>query len=88
MKEYKKVRSSVMPQSIEITDKAVYLAKNVLPYEEDLGGRIVSGFQYDCIEYSKDEYLIKLTQDNANLREQLLDTQLALVELYEGSEEK
>ena len=84
MKEYKNVRSSARPQDIEITNSAVYLAKNIAPYEEDLDGRVVKGFQYDCLEYTKDEYLIKLTQENANLREQIIDTQLALVELYEG----
>jgi len=34
MKEYKKVRSSARPQEIEITNNAVYLAKNIAPYEE------------------------------------------------------
>jgi hypothetical protein len=84
MKEYKNVRSSARPQDIEITNNAVYLAKNIAPYEEDFDGRVVKGFQYDCFEYTKDEYLIKLTQENANLHEQIIDTQLALVELYEG----
>ena len=58
MKEYQNVRSSARPQDIEITNNAVYLAKNIAPYEEDLGGRVVNGFEYDCIEYTKDEYLI------------------------------
>jgi len=40
----------------------------------------MSGYSYEYIRYSKDEYIIKLHED-------ILDTQLALVELYEGGEE-
>ena len=84
MKEYKKIHSSARPKDIEITANAVYIVSNVTPYEEDFDGRVVTGYEYDCIEYTKDEYLVKLAEENADLRQQIIDTQLALVEIYEG----
>jgi hypothetical protein len=58
MTDYGKVRSFTRPQDIEITDDAVYLAKNITPYEEEKDGRTIKGYEYDYIGYSKDEYTI------------------------------
>ena len=86
MKEYKKVHSSVRPNNIEITANAVYVATNITPYEEEYDGKTITGFEYDCTTYDKDEYLIKLGQENEQLKQEILDTQMALVELYEGGD--
>lgn len=82
-----KVRSSVRPQDIEITSTYVLVSSNVTPYREEVDGRVREGFEYECEQYSKDEYLIKLAHENAQLKQDILDTQLALVELYEAGEE-
>ena len=84
MREYKKIHSSARPQDIEITSNAVYIAKNITPYEEIIDGRTVTGYEYDCEDYTKDEYLVKLARENEELRRDLVDTQLALYELYVG----
>ena len=86
MKVYTGLRSSTRPNKMEMTPNAIYIADNVTPYEEVLDGITSSGFIYDWTEYSKDEYLIKLGQENVDLKQELLDTQLALVELYERGE--
>ena len=79
MKEYKKVRSSARPQEIEITNNAVYLAKNIAPYEEQLeGGRVVEGFEYDCLEYTKDEYLVYQNEQLAELQQELQAAKILL----------
>ena len=58
-----KVRSSVRPQEIEITPACVLIASNITPYEEEtIDGRIVSGFEYDCDQYTKDEYILLMAQ--------------------------
>lgn len=69
--------STSMPKEIEITADAVFLAINIHPYEKEIEERTVSGYAYECIKYTKDEYIAKLHQD-------ILDTQLAITELYEG----
>lgn len=86
MKTYTGLRSSTRPNKMEMTGNAVYIASNIAPYEEVLDGKTSFGFIYDWTEYSKDEYLIKLGQENMDLKQELLDTQLALVELYERGE--
>ena len=86
MNNYGKVYSSTQPQEIEITNNAVFLASNVKPYTKNIDDHIQEGYEYDYVEYTKDEYLLKLTNDNKELQQSILDTQLALVELYEGGE--
>ena len=81
-----KVRSSVRPEDITITANSVLVASNITPYEEVIYDKVQSGFEYDCTEYTKDEYLIKLARENAQLKQDILDTQMALVELYEGGD--
>jgi hypothetical protein len=53
-----KVRSLVQPKEIEITPNYVLVASNVTPFEEEVDGRVSSGYEYDCQQYTKDEYLI------------------------------
>lgn len=81
-----KVRSSIRPQEIEITGNSVLVASNITPYEEEYDGHTISGYEYDCDEYSKDAYLIKLARENQQLKQEVIDTQLALVELYEAGD--
>ena len=81
--------SAVKPQPIEITNTAVFIASNVKPYSEDIDGRHIEGYKYNCISYTKDEYILLLANKNAQLEQDILDTQLALCDLYEsiGGEE-
>jgi len=53
-----KVRSKIMPNEIEITDKYVLIASNITAYEEEVDGHVMSGYEYDCTQYTKDEYLV------------------------------
>lgn len=47
----------------------------------DAEGNMV--WQYHEIQYDKDEYIHLMSEKNASLEQQLSDTQLALVEVYE-----
>ena len=67
MKTYGKVHSSVRPSDIEITETSVFVANNITPYSEQIDGYTYSGFEYDCTEYSKDEYLFSQTSKIAQL---------------------
>lgn len=51
-----------------------------LPPDEDGNDR---GFGYHEIQYDKDEYIKIIGETNASVEQQLTDTQLALVEVYE-----
>lgn len=83
MKDYGLIYSTVRPQAIEITNSLVFIATDIEEYQKTVDGRLEHGYQYNYVSYDKDEYIKKLDADNKELKEQVLETQEALVELYE-----
>lgn len=77
-------RGPVRPNEIEMTASAVFIASNITPYTKDYDGKTEEGFEYEYVGYTKDEYIFKLACDNKKLQQDLVDTQLALCELYEA----
>lgn len=74
-----KVRSSIRPQEIEITPTYVLVASNITPYEEQtVDGRTVSGFEYDCTQYTKDEYLLHQIDEINSLAQELQAAKILL----------
>jgi len=84
MKDFGKVRSTVSPEPLIVDEKSVWINSNIKPVEETVGEETFNGFEYDMIQYEKDEYIKIMSEKNSSLESQLTDTQLALVELYEG----
>lgn len=76
--------SSVEPKSIEIIGSNVFVANNIQPYEEELDGRFLKGYKYNCVSYTKDEYILLIANKNLQLEQDLIDTQVALCDLYEA----
>ncbi len=73
-----KVRSSTRPQEIEFTATTVRVASNITPYEETVFDKTIIGFEYDCTEYSKDEYLSLQAQKIASLEQELQAAKILL----------
>lgn len=71
MKVYEHLHSVTRPQDVEITAHAVFVASDITPYEEQLDGRTMSGYVYNCTEYTKDEYLLLQSTHIAALQEEL-----------------
>jgi hypothetical protein len=84
MIEHGKVRSTVQPEPLVIDQSNVWVNSNIVPVEEVVGEQTFSGFEYDMIQYEKDEYIRMMAEQNKALETQMTDTQLALVEIYEG----
>lgn len=78
MKVYNKVHSIARPLDIEITANAVYVASNITPYEEEIDGRIISGYEYTCTDYTKDEYLIHQNEKITSLEDELKAAKILL----------
>ena len=53
-----KVRSAVRPQEVEFTPTSVLVASDIAQYEEEVDGHTLTGYEYNCTEYTKDEYLL------------------------------
>ena len=84
MINYGRVISDYEPQEIEITQTAVFVAKDIVPYEISIDEYTISGYEYTYIEYSINEYILLLSQHNDGLQEELLDTQVALCDIWEA----
>ena len=52
--------------------------------EENVGEGTFTGFEFNIVQYDKDEYIKTMAEKNSTIETQLTNTQLALVELYEG----
>ena len=84
MKDYGKQCGSVSPKLLEITATSVFLASNITKQLRESDGHSYEVYEYNLVEYTKDEYIAKLSEDNAELQQQVLDTQLALCDIYEN----
>lgn len=78
MKDYGVVYGSIEPQTIEITPTSVLIASNIEPYEQEVDGHTISGYKYNYIEYSKDEYLLQQTNNINALQEELAAAKVLL----------
>jgi len=80
MVNYEKVRSTVRPKELVVDEFSVWVNKNITEVNENE----FIGFEYDTVQYEKDEYIMLMAEKNDSLEQQITDAQLALVELYEG----
>ena len=76
MIDYGRQRSTVKPEPMILDEHSVWIHSNIEEVEETVGEEVFSGYEFDMVQYTKDEYISKLN-------DQLTDTQLALVEVYE-----
>jgi hypothetical protein len=67
-------------QALEINVDTVYIRVNIVAIDEP----DFKGWQYDEVQYGKDEYIKLIGEKNQALEVQLTETQLAITEIYEG----
>lgn len=84
MVDYGKVRSTIKPESVVIDDYSVWENTNIEAVSENVGTETeFNGFEYNMVQYDKNEYILKQARANAELSDQLTETQLALCDVYE-----
>ena len=66
-----------------VNKNTVYIRSDFQKIEPTSTDEAQELYSYDEIQYTKDEYITLLSQENENLKQQILDTQLALCEVYE-----
>lgn len=71
MKQYLKIHSSTRPQDVVFTGSTVQVNSNIVSYSETIDEHIIEGFEYDCTEYTKDEYLMQQDSKIASLQDEL-----------------
>lgn len=83
MKAYGKTRSAVKPLEIELTETKVFVATDIEQVTVTMDGQEYTEYEFDLVEYDKDEYIKLISNKNEELEQNLTDTQLALCEVYE-----
>ena len=87
MKYFEKVRSVKRPAPEVINEYFVYVNTDIkeVTVERGWGEWKTTHIEYEFnqTEYTKDEYISLLSERNTILENQVTDTQLALVEVYE-----
>ena len=84
MINYGKVRSTIKPEPIVIDEFSVWQHTNIQPVSENVGEENeFVGFEYEMIQYGKDEFILNQAAEKEVLQQQVTDTQLALCEVYE-----
>lgn len=84
MKDFGTVKSAVRPEPLVVDDFSVWINSDV---EETttpgMDGVMEHGFQYRMIQYTKDEYIRLMAEQNTALGEEVTNLQLALCDVYE-----
>ena len=82
MINYGRVFGDTRPKEVNVTAGQVFVAKNIEEVTQEIDGYEVSGYQYDYIGYTKDEYLEEVASKDAQriaeLEEQLRVTKILL----------
>lgn len=85
MIDYGKQRSTVKPDELELTETKVFVSSNITevnePETDEYSG--FTGYEFDLIGYSKDEYIKIQAEKNATLEDEITQAQVAMCEIYE-----
>lgn len=77
--------SAEQAQELIVGIDTVYVHTNIIPVTQDAEGNPIEGlFQFNEVQYDKDEYIELMAKKNALLETQLTDIQIALTEIYEN----
>lgn len=78
--------SAEQAQPVVVSKDLVYIHTNIkeISITDEITGEERIEYEYNEVQYDKDEYIQKMITDNSELQQQIVDTQLALCDLYEG----
>lgn len=85
MINYGKQRSTVKPEELELTETKAFVSSNVKEVNEPEtdGPPGFTGYEFDLIEYDKDEYIKIQVEKNTDLENEITQAQVAMCEIYE-----
>jgi hypothetical protein len=88
MKDIGIVRGSVeQAKNLIVGKDTVYVHTDIKQIFEDREGKPIDGlYEYHEIQYTKDEYIKLISEQNDKLEQELIDTQIAIVEIFESME--
>ena len=83
MKDYGLQRSAVKPSEREFTETKVFVYTDIKKVVESSENGDINLFEFNMIEYDKDEFIELLSDKNKSLESEITEIQLALCDVYE-----
>lgn len=85
MKHITNICSNGVPNSVEIFKDQVFIPKNIHEFSEETVDGTVTGYEFDCDVYTKDQYIILMAQQTSRIAE--LEDELAAAKILLGVDE-
>lgn len=86
MIDYGRVRSTVKPAPTVIDDFSVWENADIQEVRENVGeDNEFVGYEYTMRQYTKDEFIMRQSRENAAMQSSIGDLEVAVLELYENS---
>lgn len=78
-----RVRATETPEAVVVDEFSVWVASNVqsVTVADEQGERVE--YEFSLTQYTKDEYIRALIERNQTLETDIVNTQIALCEVYE-----
>ena len=83
MKDYGLQRSAVKPSEREFTETKVFVYTDIKEVVESSESGDINLFEFNMIEYDKDEFIELLSDKDKSLESEITEIQLALCDVYE-----
>lgn len=83
MKDYGLQRSAVKPSEREFTETKVFVYTDIKEVVKSSENGDINLFEFNMIEYDKDEFIELLSDKNKSLESEITEIQLALCDVYE-----
>lgn len=83
MKDYGLTRAMEIPKEIDIKETKVFVTTDIEQITVEIEEDTHIEYQFNLIEYEKDEYIQMMVEKEKDLERQITDTQLALCDVYE-----
>lgn len=83
MIDHGRVRSTLIPEAKVMDDYSVWVNSDIkeVHITDEEGERIE--YEFNQVQYSKNEYIELISAQNAEIAQELTNTQLALCDIYE-----
>lgn len=79
MIDYGKVKSTIKPNPIVVDEFSAWIHSDIT----EIPGEDCTEYEYNMVQYDKDEFIIMQAEKNKILEDEITNTQLALCEIYE-----
>lgn len=64
MKDFGKQRSTIQPEPLVVDEFSVWVHSNIVPVQKTIGEETFTGFEFNMVQYEKDEYIKGISEIN------------------------